>query len=137
MRITRCLAAALFTVLTLAPPAAGHHSFFAQYDPEQPVTIEGTVSRVEWRNPHIWVFLDVAEADGTVTTWQCEGGAPNALIRRGWTRETLAIGGQLTIYGYQARAAEHVCNAREWTYDGRTVFAGAADDGGPDAQPNR
>ena len=137
MPITRTVAAALFALLASASLASGHHSFFAQYDPEQPVTVEGAVTRVEWRNPHIWVYLDVTEPDGSVTPWQCEGGAPNALTRRGWSRETLTVGGQLTIYGYQARAADNVCNARTWTFEGRTVFAGAADDGGPEAQPNR
>jgi hypothetical protein len=137
MRLIRTAAATLLGVFAVTSLAAGHHSFNAQYDPEQPITIEGTVNRVEWRNPHIWVFLDVTEADGTVTTWQCEGGAPNALTRQGWTRQTLAIGGQLTLSGYRARAAEHVCNAREWTYEGRTVLAGDANDGGPDARPNR
>jgi len=136
MRI-RTVAAALLLALAAAPAAAGHHSFFAQFDPNSPITIEGKVVSVEWRNPHIWVFLDVTGEDGTVTRWQCEGGAPNALTRQGWTRNTMAVGGQLTIFGYQHRNGDPVCNAREWTYEGRTVFAGDANDGGPDAQRNR
>jgi hypothetical protein len=135
MHLPRTVAAALVVVLALPAVSAGHHSFFAQFDPEQPVTLSGTVSRLEWRNPHIWVFLDVTGEDGTVTTWQCEGGAPNALTRRGWNRSTLAIGGELTIFGYKHRAEDAVCNTREWTYEGRTVFAGSADDGGPSDQP--
>ena len=117
--------------LVATPSAVAHHSFATQFDPAKPVTLEGTVTKVEWRNPHIWVYLDVTDEDGAVTPWECEGGAPNALTRQGWTRETLKLGTTLEIQGYLARNGTNVCNARTWVYDGRAVFAGEASDGGP------
>jgi hypothetical protein len=116
-----------------AAPALAHHSFVAQFDGSKPITLEGTVTKVEWRSPHIWVYLDVKGENGAVTAWECEGGAPNALTRQGWSRETLRLGTTLTIEGYLARDGTNTCNARTWIYEGRTVFAGSAD-GGPSPQ---
>jgi hypothetical protein len=127
--------AAILGFLALAVPALAHHSFAAQFDATKPITLQGTVTKVEWRNPHIWVYLDVKDADGKVTPWECEGGAPNALTRQGWSRTTLKIGEPLTIDGYRAKNGTNTCNARTWTFAGRRVFAGSADDGGPTARP--
>jgi hypothetical protein len=117
--------------LAATSPALAHHSFAAQFDASKPVTIEGTVTKVEWRSPHIWVYLDVKDASGKVAAWECEGGAPNALTRLGWTRETLALGSTLTITGYLSRDGSNTCNARTWSMEGKTVFAGSADGGPP------
>ena len=131
MRVVGILSIVASFGFAAAPSTLAHHSFAAQFDPTKPVTLEGTVTKVEWRNPHIWVYLDVTDADGAVTSWECEGGAPNALTRRGWSSQTLKPGSTLEIHGYLARNGTNSCNARTWIYEGRTVFAGEASDGGP------
>lgn len=134
MRDTRIIPIIASVALVAPASALAHHSFATQFDPTKPVTLEGTVTKVEWRNPHIWVYLDVSDEDGTVTAWECEGGAPNALTRRGWSSKTLELGTTLEIRGYLARNGTNTCNARTWIYEGRTVFAGEASDGGPPAE---
>lgn len=111
---------------------AAHHSFAAEFDGTKPVVLKGTVTKVEWRNPHIWVYLDVRDADGKITAWQCEGGAPNALTRQGWSRRDIPEGSQLTIEGYRAKNGTNTCNASTWKLpSGRTVFAGSSGTGRP------
>jgi hypothetical protein len=125
-------ALAFVVVGALAARAGAHHSFAAEFDGTKPVVLRGTVTKVEWRNPHIWVYLDARDADGAVTAWQCEGGAPNALTRQGWNRNTLALGSELIIEGYRAKNGTNTCNASTWKLpDGRTVFAGSAGTGRP------
>lgn len=131
MRVTGICSIVVSLAFAAAPSASAHHSFAAQFDSTKPITLEGTVTKVEWRNPHIWVYLDVTDDDGVVTSWECEGGAPNALTRLGWGSQTLRLGSTLEIQGYLARNGTNTCNARTWIYEGRTVFAGEASDGGP------
>jgi len=102
-----------------------HHSFAAEFDGNKPVVLTGAVTKVEWRNPHIWVYLDVKDAGGKVTPWQCEGSAPNNLTRQGWSRETLKQGQEITVEGWRAKDGTNTCNAGAWKLPGgQTVFAG-------------
>ena len=133
LRALTAVAAVTAALLATVPsPALAHHSFAAQFDATRPVTLEGTVTKVEWQNPHIWIYLDVAGPDGEVVAWECEGDNPNTLTRRGWTSESVEVGKPITIHGYQARTGGTICNGRTWVFGGRTVFA-AANDGGPPA----
>ncbi len=124
---------AIFSLI-IAIPAIAHHSFFSQFDSSASLTLTGTITSVEWRNPHIWILLDVDNGDGSVSAWRCEGGAPNALVRNGWTANMLEVGEELTIYGYRAFNGENICNGRNGEYKGETIF-GRPNDDGPDAPP--
>jgi len=122
--------AALF--LSLSLPALAHHSFAAEYDQKQPVTIKGVVTKLDWMNPHVYFYVDVTESDGKITHWACEAGNPNALARRGWKKDSLKVGDQVTIQAFRAKDATYTANARTIVLaDGKKIFAGAADDGGP------
>jgi hypothetical protein len=113
--------------LGAARAASAHHSRHATFDPDDHVTLTGKVTNLEWRNPHIWVFFDVESEDGATTAWACEGGAPNALFRRGWRPDSLKPGDSITIDGERARNGSANCNMRSVTLtDGTVVFAGDA-----------
>ena len=120
--------------LLLQVPVAAHHSFAAQFDGDKPVVLTGVITKVDWRNPHIWVYLDVREADDKVTKWECEGGAPNALTRQGWSREHLKLGEELIVEGWRAKNGTNTCNARTWRVNGQAILAGSSN---PTAGGNR
>jgi hypothetical protein len=133
---TRLIAVTCATAaLVSAVPAPAHHSFAAQFDGDKPVVLRGAVTKVDWRNPHIWVYLDVRDADGKVTKWECEGGAPNALTRQGWSREHLKLGEDITVEGWRAKDGTNTCNARTWRLaSGQAILAGSSN---PNAGGNR
>ena len=111
-----------------ALPAAAHHSFPAQYDIDKPITLTGKVTKVEWTNPHIFIYADVPATDGAVVNWAFEMGGPNALIRQGWKRDSLKVGDLVTFEGSLARDGSNLVNARvvTMTETGRKMFAGSS-----------
>ena len=109
-----------------------HHSFSTEYDGTKTFSVKGTVSKVEWTNPHVRFYVDVPDASGKVMTWNMELASPSALARNGWTSRTLKVGDQVAVEGYAAKVAPDRGNARSVvTSDGRSLFGGAADDNAP------
>lgn len=132
MKATLAVLAAGFFVVSVGP-AFGHHAFAAEFDREKPVTVTGSVTKVEWTNPHIWIYVDVKDADGKVTNWGFQGGPPSYLSRVGWSKKDLKIGDTITISGSRAKdGSSSASGAKVVLPDGRKVFAGTADEVGPD-----
>ena len=118
--------------LLAAAPAVAHHAFAAEFDANSPVELDGTVVRMEWVNPHVWIHLDVTMADGTTERWMVEGGTPNALFRRGFTRQGLTPGTELFVDGYRSKDGSRKANGRDITLpDGTTLFVGSSGTGAP------
>ncbi len=114
-----------------AVPALAHHSFAAEYDAAKPVTMTGTVTKVEWMNPHARFYIDVKDDSGKVTNWELELGSPNGLMRRGWTRNSMKPGDTVTVQGSLAKDGSNLANARTVKLtDGRSLFAGSATETG-------
>jgi hypothetical protein len=113
-------------LLIPAVPVLAHHSFAAEYDASKPVTLKGTVAKVEWTNPHARFYVNVTDGDGKVTQWNLELASPNVLIRQGWTRHSLNEGDTITVEGSRAKDGANMANARSVTLaSGKKVFAGS------------
>src|SRR5579863_8361300 len=137
MRVKLGVVGAGLGLLLGALPAAAHHSFAAEYDEKKPVKVTGIVRKVEWTNPHSRMYIDVKDANGTVTVWNFEFGSPNHLFRAGWSRNTVKEGDQITIEGFAAKDGSHLAQTRQVTLaDGKKVpgFASGSDSGGAPAQ---
>ena len=132
---TKLSAAVVGLGLVLAGTAASlaaHHAFSAEFDANRPVQFKGTITKVAWVNPHTWFYIDVKMPDGTVENWAFEGGTPNNLFRRGFTRESLRPGTEIAVDGYQAKDKSHRANGLNITFaDGKKLFLGSSGTGAP------
>ncbi|HJT86820.1 MAG TPA: DUF6152 family protein [Bryobacteraceae bacterium] len=114
-------------MLVAGAPARAHHSFAAEYDVKQPVTLKGVVTRIAWENPHTYIYIDVKDESGKVVNWGFEGYPPNTLRRTGWTKEMLKVGDTVSVTGWRAKDSSTQIAGREVTLpDGRKVFVGPA-----------
>lgn len=116
-----------------APSVLAHHAFSAEFDANKPIKIKGTVTKVEWINPHTWFHVDVKQPDGKVVTWMIEGGTPNTLFRRGFSKTSVMPGIEIVVDGYQAKDGSNKANGRNLTLaDGKQLFMGSSGTGAPD-----
>lgn len=131
MQMRLFLAAAGVLMLAGAPVVA-HHAFAAEFDGSKPVTLKGTVIKMEWVNPHAWLHMEVKGPDGKTVAWAVEGGAPNALLRRGWNKNSVPPGTQVTVEGFRAKDGSNRANGREATLpNGQKLFIGSSGTGAP------
>ena len=141
MRTKLCVVVAglgLLAALT-AKPVVAHHAFAAEFDAKRPVKFKGTVTKMVWVNPHAWIYVDVKKADGSVEEWMVEAGTPNTLFRRGFTRQSLLAGTEVTVDGYQSKDGSLRMNGRDVTLpNGQTLFIGSSGTGAPsDEKPKK
>lgn len=132
MRARLGVLAAVAGLLVSPVSALAHHSFAAEYDANKPVTLKGTVTKIEWMNPHARFYIDVKDKTGALANWNLELASPNALVRNGWTKKSLNVGDEVTVEGSLAKDGSKMANARVVTFaDGRKVFAGSSGGNAP------
>jgi len=135
---TRFISMLAGAVLLAALPVQAHHSFAAEFDVNQPVSLRGTLTRMEWFNPHGWIYIDVKGPDGKVTNWGIEAGAPTTLLRRGLRKTDFPIGSEVVVEGYRAKGGAPRASGKTLTFaDGRNFFLGASDNPGDPSSPNQ
>jgi hypothetical protein len=132
MRLQRVLITTFAALLLIGTAVSAHHSFAAEFDSNKPIQLKGTVTRVEWINPHTWIHMAVKDADGKSEEWMIEGGTPNTLLRRGLTKTSLPEGTEIVVDGYRAKNGSNRANGRDVTFpDGRKLFLGSSGTGAP------
>jgi uncharacterized protein DUF6152 len=132
MKTTLAVLTASLMLMGGAVRLVAHHSFAAEFDAKQPVLFKGTVTKMEWINPHVWIHMNVTQPNGKTDAWMVEGGAPTVLFRRGFSKTSLQAGTQIVVDGYRAKDGTNKMNAREITFaDGRRLFAGSEGTGAP------
>ena len=126
MRKLLAVVFAAAALLAATRPAQAHHAFAAEFDADKPIKFKGTVTKMEWINPHAWIHIDVKGDDGTVTSWMIEAAAPNSLLRRGWTKNSLPAGTEIMVEGFQAKDGANRANGSIITFaDGKKLFVGS------------
>jgi hypothetical protein len=129
---------AVIALVSAIAPVWAHHAFSAEFDENKPVKLRGRVTQMEWINPHAWIHLDVKGPDGTVVNWMIEAGPPNALLKRGWNKNSLPEGTEILVEGYQSKDGAARANGRDVTFpDGSKLFAGSSGTGAPGEKPGK
>ena len=134
MRATQVVMAAAGVGMMLVAPLRAHHAFSAEFDGNTPVTLKGAVSKIEWINPHSWLYIDVKDpTTGNVVSWKVEMGAPNQLLRQGWNKSSLPVGAEVVVDGYRAKNGSDIANGGSVTFaDGRKLMVRSPGTGAPD-----
>ena len=132
VRLTIAIVALGVFLTGTAATVVAHHAFAAEFDSNRPVEFTGTITKMEWLNPHVWLHMDVKKPDGTTESWAFEAGTPNVLFRRGFTKQSLLPGAVVKVDGYQAKDGTRRANGRDLTFtDGKRLFMGSSGTGAP------